>query len=160
MDAISITVDFSLRAAKPTPPPYRVRPFRSFPHARREGGNEKGVCRYFVLLSSFSRRLKTAGYRNVTPSGLGRTLRVCLSFLCALCGLKHFSAAGDCRDPGLSMSFSGTLDKAASSRRAPRNVTPTPVLYSVKFSPWATAPPCSRNRSENGQARPCDWNSI
>ena len=34
------------------------------------GGKEKGICRIFVLLSSFTRRLKTAGYRNVTPSGL------------------------------------------------------------------------------------------
>ena len=87
MDAISITVDFSLRAAKPTPLPYRVSPFLSLPHAWREGGKEKGICRFFVLLSSFSRRLKTAGYRNVTPSGLGRTLRVCFLKLCELRGL-------------------------------------------------------------------------
>ena len=70
-DAISITVDFSLRAA-PTYPSLLIESVLFFPSLTpgvREGKKRVFVDCFFVV--GFSpRRLKTAGYRNVTPSGL------------------------------------------------------------------------------------------
>ena len=67
MDAISITVDFSLRAAKSTPLPEIKSVLAGTIQATN--GSEYNTSRAGARIGSGAS--PPAGYRNVTPSGLG-----------------------------------------------------------------------------------------
>ena len=150
-DAISITVDFSLRAATAYPASL-IESFLFFPSLTpgvREG--KKRVffdCLFCCRL--FLRRLKTAGYRNVTPFGVRMNASRPVFSLCSMCSLWLIFFGGR-RRPRTSctsvfFTFSRFLEAAAASVHQLITLRTSRTLREASFAAGdyrAPAHPCA-----------------